>query len=214
MASKQPTDPSRHATYRQAERGIYLDFESFEEQAPNLMGILVESELTQVVLDAVLKSAAEAKQLRVSELGIEMENLVKRARDERRYIFAFTRHELDVVRKHTVIADDFASLYKDGHKIAKRWFNRFHRGEFIEGRRLADFMEFTGNKRPSYLGSQQAAQRLRHVRDMLIRRRAYDRLTPVGKAKWSKLLAHNALDCTGLRDLVLRATREMEEISA
>jgi hypothetical protein len=38
---------------------------------------------------------------------------------------------------------------------------------------------------------------------MLIKRGRYERLTPTAKGKWTKLLAHNKIDCDGLRALML-----------
>jgi hypothetical protein len=45
---------------------------------------------------------------------------------------------------------------------------------------------------------------------MLGKRGAYRALTPVVKAKWTKLLEHNEIDCRGMRALVLLATKELE----
>jgi len=38
----------------------------------------------------------------------------------------------------------------------------------------------------------------------------YKKLTSGAKAKWTKLLQHNKIDCTGMCALTLRAAKEME----
>jgi hypothetical protein len=44
---------------------------------------------------------------------------------------------------------------------------------------------------------------------MLQKRGSYERLTPVKKAQWTKLLDHNSIDCRGMQALVIRAATEL-----
>ena len=39
----------------------------------------------------------------------------------------------------------------------------------------------------------------------IIKRGSYEAITPVAKAKWTKLLSHNEWDCRGTRHVLLRA---------
>ena len=59
--------------------------------------------------------------------------------------------------------------------------------------------------RGSHLGEKKSTSRLKAVIDMLKRKKAYQALTPVVKAKWTKLLDHNKIDVLGMKALVLRA---------
>jgi hypothetical protein len=65
------------------------------------------------------------------------------------------------------------------------------------------------NPRPLHLGSQQATQRIKSVRDMLIRRGKYELLTSVVKGKWTKVLDHNRHDVQGMRKLIERAVTDI-----
>ena len=69
-------------------REIYIDFEGFMDKTPSLLGILVEDEFEQVVLDPSLRLAAIAKDLRISTLEAEVRSLVKRCEQEGRKIVA------------------------------------------------------------------------------------------------------------------------------
>ena len=69
---------------------------------------------------------------------------------------------------------------------------------------LAGFEECLGIERPPHFGYQKAAKRLRDMLTQLGRRFEYDLLTPVAKAKWTKLLDYNAVDVESLVRLVRR----------
>ena len=81
----------------------------------------------------------------------------------------------------------------------------------LDGWALKDFLGFIGYPRGGHLGHRQSTQRIKAVRNMLTRRGSFEALTAVTKAKWTKLLEHNAIDCRGMQALVLRAAKELEE---
>jgi hypothetical protein len=56
--------------------------------------------------------------------------------------------------------------------------------------------------RPIHLGIEKTTSRIKHVKDQLIARESFDALTPVAKAKWTKLLDHNRHDVMGMERLV------------
>lgn len=56
-----------------------------------------------------------------------------------------------------------------------------------------------------HLGIQESTSRIKHVRDMLAKRRKLDQLTPIANQKWINRLEHNRADVKGMRDLVLKA---------
>jgi hypothetical protein len=183
------------------ERALYLDFEGFVESPPSLAGIRCENDFHQVVFDDALEPAAAAKGLHLALVDNFLRELLHRCRREDRRLVAFSQHEKNVA---TLWADvDLASVYCDGRKVAKRWVNRAGRGAELKEWGLKDLLRFISFERPTYLGAQQATQRLGYVRAMLIKRGRYERLTPTAKGKWTKLLAHNKIDCDGLRALML-----------
>lgn len=59
--------------------------------------------------------------------------------------------------------------------------------------------------RGDYLGVKQTTQRIKAVEDMLARKGVCELLTPVNKAKWTKLLEHNKIDVLGMKKLVYKS---------
>jgi len=195
-------------TQNEARRAIYIDFEGFMKKPPSLLGILIEDRLEQVVLDERLRLASDAKGLRTLTLSTIVDELLMRSRKEDRYIVAFTQHEKRVVQAYAEF--DLGDRYRDAHKIAKWWKKLIRPTESIEGYGLKDFLKFIGYPRQDYLGIQQSTSRLRYVIEMVSKKGDYKKLTSGAKAKWTKLLQHNKIDCTGMCALTLRAAKEME----
>ncbi len=130
-----------------------------------------------------------------------------RSQGEQRVIVAYSQHERNVLRTYAQM--EVCDSYRDARKIAKRWVNRLHPDAPIQEWTLKEFLKFIEYPRGNHLGFQQSTARIRTVRDMLRRRCSYDELTPVAKAKWTKLLDHNEIDCRGMRALVHRAATEL-----
>jgi hypothetical protein len=185
-----------------AERAIYIDFEGFTDQTPALIGILIDDQFEQVVLDPRLQQAAEVKHLRVVSLVAIIKEVVNRANSEKRQIVAYSQHEKNVVQRFADI--DLTGPYRDARMIAMRWRRRpFETGN--TDRTLKNYLKAIGFVRGAYLGDRLSTTRLVEVIKMLDERTAYDKLTAVKKAKWTKLLSHNRIDCEGMKALVLYA---------
>jgi hypothetical protein len=183
------------------ERAVYLDFEGFVESPPSLAGLRCEDDFHQIVFDDALEPAAAAKGLQLAFLDDFLCELLERCRREDRRLVAITQHEKAVAALWADV--DFTSVYCDGRKVAKRWVNRAGRGAELEDWSLKSFLRFILVERPAHLGTRQATKRLGYVRAMLIKRGRYESLTPTAKGKWTKLLAHNKIDCDGLRALMM-----------
>lgn len=201
--------PIRHATPSEADRAIYLDLEGFMDSAPALAGWRIDGCFHQIVLDPKLRPAAEVRDIEVSTGRAFFGELEAMARRERRRVCAFTRHELNVVREHFGV--DLRACYLDGHKLAKRWWNRLRPCERPADWSLEAFERCLGLERPRIFGAGHASQRLRHVRDQLVRRGSWEALTPTAKGKWTKLLSYNRLDVEHLETLVIRAARDLAD---
>jgi hypothetical protein len=134
--------------------------------------------------------------------------LVQQSDCEERPIIAYSQHELNLFMTYAQV--DISQFYRDARMIAKRWKNIVHPDAPLKGRGLKDFLEFIGFPRPTYLGYRKSTKRLNAVIEMLHRKGSFDALTPVVKAQWTKLLEHNAIDCRGMRALVLRAAHELQ----
>lgn len=183
----------------EAERAIYIDFEGFEDMSPTMLGILIEESFEQVVFDEALKPAALKKNMRMNSIEAEIVNLIRTCNNENRLIVAYSQHEFNIIREYA--NQDISQYYRDARMIAKKWRNRLYR-DSCRCKSLKDYLSFIGFNRPSHLGERKTTSRIKSVKDMLLRRGDYDSLTPTTKAKWTKLLEHNEIDCKGMRALV------------
>jgi hypothetical protein len=206
MSRRRP-NPHKVISPSEAERGIYIDCEGFEDQAPTLIGVLIGDDLDQIVLDPELQPAAIAKGLRVSVLSKEASRLQQLSVREERLIVAYSQHERNLLMTYAQI--DITDCYRDALMIAKRWKSILYPEAWLNGRGLKDFLEFIGFPRGVHLGHQKSTKRIKAVRDMLRVKGSFEALTPVKKAQWTKLLEHNAIDCRGMRALVIRASAEL-----
>lgn len=181
-----------------------MDFEGFEDGAPVIVGCVVEYDFGQMVVDERFYPVTYPTGCKFREFSDVVEDVVARCRDESRVLVAFTRHELNVIEEYTSI--DARPIYRDAHKIARRWINRA-----VTDRTFDQFMEFLGYDKPTHFGDGKTTHRLRSVLKGLQARGkgSYEDLTRVQKAKWTKLLQYNRVDCLGMRDLVLRAASEI-----
>ena len=143
-------DPDRNITPVEATRGIYIDFEALSGEETSIVGNSVEESLVQVVTDARLQSAADAKVLPVTPFGHLMSELHERAVTADRRIVAFSQHELRVTEKWCGI--DLGDRYADGRKIGKRWFNRLEPCTRPTEWSLAELEKCLGIERPPHFG--------------------------------------------------------------
>jgi hypothetical protein len=203
-----PLKPESMISQNEAERAIYIDFEGFEDASPSLLGILVGESFEQVVFDNRLSLAAKAKRLPSETLQECISRLQTRSTAESRLIIAYSQHEKNVIRNFANV--DLTGSYRDARMILKRWKNSCHRHAPISGWGLKDFFTFMNYPRGTYLGERKTTSRLKAVADMLEKKGSYELLTPVVKAKWTKLLEHNKIDCMGMRDLILHAAKELD----
>ena len=205
-----PKKKNPHASISSTEAGraIYIDFEGFQDKSPSLIGVLIEDKFEQIVLEPELGSAASAKSMRLANLDDEVLRLIDLSRQEDRYIVAYSQHELNVIKEY---ADrDISDIYRDARMIAKKWKVKFHRESAAKCKALKDYLSFIEYPRGAYLGEKKSTSRIKAVQEMIRTRGEYEKLTPVAKAKWTKLLEHNEIDCKGMKALVLRAAQELE----
>ena len=207
MSSSSEAKQDAFITDKEAREAIYIDFEGFVEKSPTLVGVLIEGEFEQTVFDLRLFPAAEAKGLQMAALPDFVAEMVELSLKQNRCIVAYSQHEKNLILKYAGIGP--GDRYRDARKIAVRWKKRLYPTQNIKGYGLKDFLKFINYPRGDYLGEMETTSRLRAVIGMLERRVNYNKLTPVVKAKWTKLLQHNKIDCTGMCALTLRAAKEI-----
>jgi len=203
-------NPHALISSKEASKAIYIDFEGFVDKPPTLIGILIEDHFEQIIFEDGLRSAADAKGMRVSSLNEVIDKLYSVCADEGRLIVAYSQHEINVIRKYT--NRDISDIYRDARMIARRWKSIcFDRSAPIRKcKALKDYLTYLEFPRGSYLGEKKSTARIKAVLEMSKRRGNYDALTPVVKAKWTKLLEHNQIDCIGMKALVETASRALE----
>lgn len=184
----------------EGKRAIYIDFEGFEDHPPSFIGVLVDGNFEQIILDERLSLAAQAKGLAVKSGTGVIGSLLKKATDEGRRIVAYSQHEKQVCLKHYGI--DLSPVYADARFIAKKWRTRALSMIEPKPRSLKDYLTIIGYERGAYLGDKQSTQRIRAVQEMLLKKGNYADLTATVKAKWSKVLEHNSIDVMGMEALV------------
>jgi len=197
-------------TSEMVRRAIYIDFEGFMDKAPSLIGVAIGSQFYQVALDEGLRLAAEAKKIPVREGDELVRDLLERAIREKRRIVAFSPCEKRICRKYYQL--DLSPVYADANRIVKKWLAKAYPELKRRPKSLKAYLKLIGYERAACLGERQAAQRIRAVRGMCIRRGSYEALTGCAKAKWTKLLEYNKIDVLGMRELCRRAVSRKKKL--
>ena len=199
-------------TAEEAADALYVDFEGLTDRPPVLLGTLhrpgrsEQPRVHQVVLDPLL--APLGGEVRPGRQAIAV--LVVRAEARDRRIVAWTEHEFRVVRR--LCADDpdlvarFESRYVNAHAVARRWVSRCRPEDRPAEGTLAAFLDLIGYEVPAGAGPGHVGDTIRAITPTLAAGRAP---TPRQRARWTRLLRHNAHDCAGMRQVCLLATQEL-----
>ncbi|MEQ9568717.1 MAG: hypothetical protein RLN75_00890 [Longimicrobiales bacterium] len=204
-------------TSADAARAFYLDFEGFTNEAPALLGVMVDDSFETLVLDPVLRPAAQDRGLRVTDGEAALRRILERARLEDRLICAFGNREREAALEDFGV--DFGERFVNVQRVAKRWWrsNRTEQPKRRRGKKawrrsrgysLEFFEKGLGLERPKHLKSGNATKRLRGVRDPLIGHKGdWSQLTGTAKSKWTKLLDYNQVDVRNLAALAKGVAR-------
>lgn len=194
----------------EAARAIYVDFEGFKDKPPSLVGILVDGDLRQVILEPRLFPAAVAKECEIGSIEEVARQLRVRCKAEGRILIGYSEHELRQFKQYA--NEDFDDVYWNALVIAKRWWSVFHRGK-VRPRTLKAYLKAIGEAMPAALGEGKATARLKSVLGSLGRKGKYKALTKGVKKKWWNLLEYNEHDCRGTQRLVTIAVNRLAERS-
>ena len=212
-------------TLSEAKQAIYIDFEGTAVDPPSLLGVLSydgnQPHFVQYVVEEELWPAAEAKSPErgghcLQATWADLAKVRRQAETENRRVFAWSTHEATALEKHIPDEDDkkwFAANVENARLNARAWRRTNHpdvvlttdpENPYAGRNRLHRYFELIDYPVPRAFGPGNAAQRIRYVRKMLVRRGGnYSALTPTAKGKWTKALKHNWYDCDGLRALIL-----------
>jgi len=181
-------------TRDEVRRAIYIDFEGFADQAPTLIGYSFDQRFIQVVFDRALESAASAKGLSVQDSQVVVARLWGRAKYERRRIVAFSQFDKNLSLDKLGV--DLSPVYADARLIARKWLGRLKgrhpnwkqkHPNWETERGLKNFLDLIGYHRPKHLGMEKTTSRIQAVRDQLMKRRSFDKLTGGGQSEMDKV---------------------------
>jgi hypothetical protein len=206
-------------TPSEASRAIYIDFEGTATDPASFLGFFIEGVWEVVVLEPELHAAVVHHPLGTLRAGDPVgtyRSLQDRARLEDRRIVAWSNRELDEILTESRLSAEEHDWWRESLvnalPPAKSWANRAgvsvpsipsNRGGRENKWSLSAFRQATGYGEISALFEPgKTASRIRAVRQQLEKRGTYDQITPVVKAKWSKVLTHNFHDCAGLAHVV------------
>jgi hypothetical protein len=187
-------------TESEARRAIYVDFEGFTDKTPSLIGIQCDEEFSQVVLSEDLRIAAAAKAIAVCDGKPLISHLLSQAKSENRKIVAYSSFEKEQCYKWYGV--DISSVYVNANLVARSWKKLAYPKLRVSG--LKDYLKLVNYPRGDHLGIKQSTQRIASVANMLAKKKSFEDLTPVVKAKWTKLLDHNKIDVQGMKFLILQ----------
>lgn len=213
-----PVPRRNRLSYVEAQRALYIDFEGQKDKPPVLLGCARRPgrdgtpRVWQAVLDPLFVPLAEAEDLRLLTLPTAVEHIVIRAEVKDRLIVAWSEHELDIVREScpTSLVARFEARFVNGRKVAVRWSSLQTKETRPVAHKLTDYLAHIGYVVPCGAVSGRVGATIAAITKTLARGRGFAGLTASQKLRWQQLREHNAHDCAGLREVSLRAARELE----
>lgn len=202
---------------------IFIDFEGNENKAPTFLGVLergTEGEtFRQYILEGiftVLSPSEKHPQLLVDSLDNILQDLDTR-HGVNAVVYAWSSHEqttINALLADSTISSKWANRIIDAKKIARPWArktfpdHKFNKADFRGRHTLDQYLDLIGYNVPSIHGAGNTGARLTSLRATLTREKPFQSWTPVMKAKWTNLLAHNKHDCYGMMAIIDRISAD------
>lgn len=196
---------------------VFIDFETNKAGDIFLVGAHWNEAFQQIVLHEGLAGAAGARDLECLTMNEFTDKLLSLSIDGPLTLCAYTRAEAHVLANFFGGNQSQLSVlnYCDLHKAGKKWVNRFKHKEFnnlrpfrigssaYEQQRqrwsLASIMRMTDHTAPSDYAPGKTTQRINSVINALDKKKGdFEKITPINKAKFTKLLKHNEFDVLAL----------------
>jgi hypothetical protein len=211
---------SDRLTEQEARHALYVDFEGRIDQPPVLLGCArrpgrgSDPWVWQAILDDLFAPLAVADELPLLTISGAVERVVQRAEAHDLVIVSWSEHELEVVDGNCSpdVASRFRERFVNGKKVASRWTGRLAADERPPTKRLVDYLSFIGYPLPDGAGPGRAGETIGIIANAFERHGAAERLTSSQRTRWDELRAHNQHDCNGMRQVCLRAARELEQL--
>lgn len=207
---------SQKVTHREARNGIYIDFEGNIEWPPSILGVLVDDEIHQFIVEDALASFSELSntryQVTVAALDEALLKVIVMAETENRRLFGYTNHELAVVEQfvtNTYIVEWFRVAYVNAKKPIDRYISQKSRNgtmDALEDRSLATRMPIVGMTYSPGCGAGIVGPGLSRLRAQVGKRDSALDVPKGAKTHWWRILSHNSTDLIALKKLLLMAT--------
>jgi hypothetical protein len=229
MPSSRPPQRNRLSS-AQARRALYIDFEGRKNALPVLLGCARKASdepaprTWHIIVSALFAPLAKSDGLDLMSLPAAVEQVVLRAESKDRRIVAWSEHELDVVSAHcsAALTARFEACFVNARALADHWANACYPGRRPAESKLSDFLAFIGYPAPDEARPGRVGETLGILEAALARElakgpgkgRGIEGLTENQRQRWRQLRVHNAHDCAGMRQVCLRAARELEARAA
>jgi len=208
-------------TKSQAERAVYVDFESNSNKPPSLMGILYKDNdghdvFTQYIVEPGLQGASNlGKYCKVSSLYSALEEVRRIVLDERRFLIAWSNNEIKVIRDYCpeILEGRFEARYLNAIPVAKSWHKEKYPGEKVprtpgRGRHTLEYyLKKIGYTVPVGCGHGSASKPIGVMRKLLRKENGRtEKIHEKIKDAWDNMLTHNEHDCKGMREVIRQTT--------
>ena len=198
---------------------IFIDFEGNKDLPPTFLGVLERTSgieiFRQYILEdvfSVLAPSEQHQQLRIASLEEVLQDLDRRF-SHNAVIYAWSSREqtaIDELLEGTELSGHWTNRISDAKQMAKRWArtafpnHEFEKKEFRGRHTLDQYLELIGYKVPTVHGAGKTGNRLRSLRETLIKGQPFETWPPSKKKYWTNVLAHNRHDCYGMMAIVDR----------
>ena len=187
-----------------SELPIFIDFEGNLRNEQFLLGIGIDSQVKQVILDKRLNPLLDKKsyKLTYSPLIETCEQLLKTCRERAVPLAGFTTHDLKVLQ--STVGGSIDVEYINLHQQVKKWINKNYYKSFRKFKNppvwdLENICSWMGHSPPKGYGKGVTTKRINDVIIGLDKKgNDYSRLTATQKRKATNLLKHNKFDVEGV----------------
>ena len=208
-------------TKSQAERSLYVDFESNSGKSPSVMGVLYKNNdghdvFTQYILEPELTGASNlGKYCRVSSLYSALEEVRRIVLNESRFLIAWSKNEIKVIRKYCaeILEDSFEAKYLNAIPVAKSWHTEKYPEQEVPGtpgrgrHTLEYYLKKIGYNVPKGCGHGSASKPIAVMRKRLKKENGrMEKIDKDVKDAWQNMLIHNEHDCKGMREVMRQTT--------
>lgn len=220
-------------TPEDAKKAIYIDFEGVGKSRnakhgprPALLGVLVNNRYTGYILEKKLRPITKglegfaamgiASRIFNPCLDAVIEELTRRAQEEKRVILYFSDHEKTAIEEHcdSETAAAFGELSGNAKLLLQKWRNRRPRQRMNHGNGLNDFCMLAGKPawipEPPQMGAKKGpAAAIRILCEKCAETGRWSELKPAHQQLARDLLKYNREDCVVTRRLAIKAANAL-----